>query len=74
MGISPLTSIRIAPLDHKPLSKEDLGPADQIVRDALSRRPDVLEAYNTVQASQASVKAAEAQNRPKIFWRVPVLM
>ncbi len=27
----------------------------------------MLEAYNTVQASQASVKAAEAQNRPKIF-------
>jgi outer membrane protein TolC len=25
------------------------------------RRPDVLEAYNTVQASQASVKAAQAQ-------------
>jgi outer membrane protein len=31
------------------------------------RRPDVLEAYNTVQATQASIKAAQAQNRPKIF-------
>ena len=67
MGISPLTAVRIAPVEHHPLSNEDLGPADQIVRDALSRRPDVLEAYNTVQASQASVKAAQAQNRPKIF-------
>jgi outer membrane protein len=67
MGISPLTTIRIAPVERNPLSKEDLGPADQIVRDALSRRPDVLEAYNTVQASQAAVKAAKAQNRPKIF-------
>jgi outer membrane protein len=67
MGISPLTTIRIAPVEHNPLAKEDLDPADQIVRDALSRRPDVLEAYNTVQASQASVKAAEAQNHPKIF-------
>ncbi len=67
MGISPLIIIRIGPVEHHPLSKEDLGPADQIVRDALSRRPDVLEAYNTVQASQASVKAAQAQNRPKIF-------
>jgi outer membrane protein TolC len=27
----------------------------------------VLGAYNTVQASQAAVKAAQAQNRPKIF-------
>ena len=67
MGISPLTSIRIAPVEHHSLSNEDLGPADQIVRDALSRRPDVLEAYNTLQATQASVKAAQAQNRPKIF-------
>jgi outer membrane protein len=67
MGISPLTTIRIRPVEHHPLLKEDLGPADEIVQDALSRRPDVLEAYNTVQSSQASVKAAQAQNRPKIF-------
>jgi outer membrane protein TolC/uncharacterized membrane protein YccC len=67
MGISPLTAIRIATVGHHPISNGDLAPADQIVRDALSRRPDVLEAYNTVQASQASVKAAQAQNRPKIF-------
>jgi len=67
MGISPLTTIRIRPVEHHALLKEDLAPADEIVRDALSRRPDVLEAYNTVQASQASVKAAQAQNRPKIF-------
>jgi outer membrane protein TolC len=67
MGISPLTVIRIGPAEQHSFSKEDLGAADQMVRDALSRRPDVLEAYNTVQASQASVKAAQAQNRPKIF-------
>ena len=67
MGISPLTTIRIRPVEHHPLVKEDLEPADEIVRDALSRRPDVLEAYSTVQASQASVKAAQAQNRPKVF-------
>jgi outer membrane protein len=67
MGISPLTTIRIGPVEHHPFVKEDVGPADEIVRDALSRRADVLEAYNTVQASQASIKAAEAENRPKIF-------
>ena len=67
MGISPLTTIRVRPVEQHPLLKEDLEPGDEIVRDALSRRPDVLGAYNTVQASQASVKAAQAQNRPKIF-------
>lgn len=49
------------------MSEDDLTPVDQIVHDALTRRPDVLAAYRTLQASQASVKAAEAQNRPKIF-------
>jgi outer membrane protein len=67
MGVSPLIRIRIAPVEHHPLSADDLAPADQIVRDALARRPDVLEAYNAVLASQASTKAAQAQNRPKIF-------
>jgi outer membrane protein len=67
MGISPLTIIQIAPVEHHRFSREDLGPVDEIVQDALSRRPDVLEAYNTVQAGRASVKAAQAQNRPKIF-------
>jgi outer membrane protein TolC len=67
MGISPLAVVRVAPPEHHQLSPEDLEPADQMVRDALARRPDVLGAYNTVQASQAAVKAAQVQNRPKIF-------
>jgi len=67
MGISPLSTLRIAPVEHHPLPANALGSAEEVVRQALARRPDVLEAYNTVQASQASVKAAEAQNRPKIF-------
>jgi outer membrane protein TolC len=56
MGVSPLETIGIAPVIHHSLST-----------DALARRPDVLAGYNTLQASQASVRAVEAQNRPKIF-------
>ncbi|MEI9979176.1 MAG: TolC family protein [Edaphobacter sp.] len=67
MGVSPLETIRIAPVMRHSLSKDDLAPVDQIVRDALTRRPDVLAGYNALQASQASVRVAEAQNRPKIF-------
>jgi outer membrane protein len=66
-GVSPLETIRIAPVMHHSLSTENLAPVDQVVRDALARRPDVLAAYSTVQASEASVRVAEAQNRPKIF-------
>jgi outer membrane protein len=66
-GVSPLETIRIAPVMHRSFSTEDLAPVDQIVHDALTRRPDVLAGYSTLQASQASVRVAEAQNRPKIF-------
>jgi outer membrane protein len=67
MGLSPLNHIRIAQVDPHPLSGDELTPVEQIVQSALERRPDVLEAYSTVQASKSSIKAAEAQNLPKIF-------
>jgi outer membrane protein len=67
IGISPLATIRIAPVERHPLSTDDLAPVDQIIRDALARRPDVLSAYIAVEAGQASVRATQAQNRPKIF-------
>lgn len=67
MGISPLATVRIAPLEHRPLSEDDAIRVDSMLQDALSRRPDVLAAYSTLKASNASVGAAEAQNRPKMF-------
>jgi outer membrane protein len=67
MGLSSLNRIRIAQVDPHPLSADELAPVEQIVQSALERRPDVLAAYSTVQASETSIKAAEAQNLPKIF-------
>ena len=67
MGLSPLETIRIAPVDRRAIPEADAASAETIVRDALARRPDVLAAYNDLLASKASVKAAEAQNRPKVF-------
>jgi len=67
MGLSPLEQIQIAPLERRQLSPDFLTPVEQVVKDALARRPDVLAAYASQQASQATVKAAEAQDRPKIF-------
>jgi outer membrane protein TolC len=67
MGLSPLNHIRIAQVDPHPLSADELTPVEQIVQGALERRPDVLAAYSSVQASETSIKAAEAQNLPKIF-------
>ena len=67
MGLSPLQTMRIAHLEHRAISDEEAASVEVIVRDALARRPDVLAAYNELLSSKAAVKAAEAQNRPKVF-------
>ncbi len=67
VGLSPLQTLRLAPLVRREIPEQETASVDAIVRDALARRPDVLAAYNELLASRASVKAAEAQNRPKVF-------
>jgi outer membrane protein len=67
MGISPLTQIRIADLGPRRLSAALTGPVDQIVTEALARRPDVLSAYAAHEASLARLRAAQAAFMPKVF-------
>jgi outer membrane protein len=67
MGISPLTEIKIADLGPRKLSPVLTGPVDQIVSDALARRPDVLGAYAAHEASLAKLRAAQAEFLPKVF-------
>jgi outer membrane protein len=67
MGISPLTQIKVAALGERKLSTALMGPVDQIVTEALGRRPDVLSAYAAHEASVAKLRAAQAEFMPKIF-------
>ena len=67
MGISPLTQIKVAGLGQRKLSRTLTGPVDQIVSDALARRPDVLSAYAAHEASLARLRAAKAEFMPKVF-------
>jgi outer membrane protein len=67
MGISPLTHIKVADLGERKLSSALIGPVDQIVSEALARRPDVLSAYAAHQASLAKLRAAQAEFLPKVF-------
>ena len=67
MGISPLAKFEVADVSHRALSGSMLQPVQRIVSDALARRPDVLAAYAAQKASAASVRAAEADFRPKVF-------
>ena len=67
MGISPLTQVKVADVSHRALSGSMLQPVERIVSEALARRPDVLGAHAAQKASAASVRAAEADFRPKVF-------
>lgn len=67
MGISPLTRIKVAELGQRKLTAALKGPVDQIVSEALARRPDVLSAYAAHEASLARLRAAQAEFMPKIF-------
>ncbi|ABF11377.1 TolC family protein [Cupriavidus metallidurans] len=67
IGISPLSKPRIAEMPVRPLSPALHSSVEQIVESAIARRPDVLGAYAIERASQAKVKAAEAEFLPKVF-------
>ena len=67
LGISPLSKPAIAPLPPRALSPALHQPVDEIVTDAIARRPDVQGAYALEQANQAKIRAAEASFMPKVF-------
>ncbi len=67
MGISPLTQIRIADTSDRKLPVAARASIEQIVAEALGRRPDVLTAYAMQVASAESARAAKAEFLPKFF-------
>ena len=67
MGISPLTQIKLTDLGERKFSPSLIGPVDEIVTEALARRPDVLSAYAAHEASLAKLRAAQAAFMPKVF-------
>lgn len=67
LGISPLSKPVIAPLPARSLSPALHKSVDEIVADAIARRPDVQGAYALEQTNQAKIRAAEAAFMPKVF-------
>ncbi|QBR01572.1 TolC family protein [Paraburkholderia pallida] len=67
LGISPLSKPAIAPLPARALAPGLHQSVDEIVADAIARRPDVQGAYALEQANQAKIRAAEAAFMPKVF-------
>jgi len=67
MGISPMTRLPIADISRRTLPPSLTAPIESFIAEALARRPDVLSAYATVQASLAGLRAAQAEFLPKVF-------
>jgi outer membrane protein TolC len=67
MGVSPLLRIGIAGDDMRPLPATIDEPTEDMIRMALSQRPDVLASYANTRAAMAAVTAAQAASRPKVY-------
>ena len=67
IGLSPMTVIKVREPSGRQLPA-DLGrPTEEAIRTALARRPDVLASYSAMKASEAGIKAAEAEFLPKVY-------
>lgn len=67
LGISPLSKPEIAALPARSLTPALHQSVDEIVTDAIARRPDVQGAYALEKANEAKIRAAESAFMPKIF-------
>jgi outer membrane protein len=68
LGISPMTRLVIAGVSRRKLSATMVGPVERIASEALARRTDVLTGYAAQKASLASLRAAQAEFLPKVFF------
>jgi outer membrane protein len=67
MGISPRTKLRVAEVSRRQMSESLAELTEKTIEDAVSRRPDVLAAYASAKAAEASVSATRAAFFPKLF-------
>ncbi|MDQ0317389.1 TolC family protein [Amorphus orientalis] len=67
MGVSPMTEIKVGDVAGRTLPRSVGQPTEQMIKAALAQRPDVLAAYSRLQASEAGIRAAEAEFRPKVY-------
>ncbi len=66
MGLTPTIRLTIASSAGRPLPRRLADAVDESIRTALSRRPELATALAHLRASQAELKAANADYYPKI--------
>ncbi|MFT8464367.1 TolC family protein [Acetobacter persici] len=67
MGISPSSRLQTQDIANRPLTLADMRLTDDMIRQAVAQRPDVLAAYAAAKASQSNIAAAKAEFLPKVF-------
>lgn len=67
MGIAPTTRLRIADVSGRSMPPSLMEMTESTIREAVSRRPDVLAAYANAKAAEAAVGATRASFFPKVF-------
>ncbi len=67
MGVNATQTIRISEPARRGLPARVDNTAEEMIRLALSRRPDVVASYAALKASNAGVEAAQAEIMPKVF-------
>lgn len=67
MGIAPATRLHTQDVSGRVLNIDDMRMTDEMIRTAVSQRPDVLAAYAAAKAARSNVTAAKAEFLPKVF-------
>jgi outer membrane protein TolC len=67
MGISPMTRLRTADVSGRSMPPRLVEMTEATIREAVSRRPDVLAAYARAKAAEAAVGQTRAAFFPKLF-------
>jgi outer membrane protein len=67
IGLPLQTAIKVEDVSHRPLSSASIVPVEQLVRDALARRPDIQASAALARAAKAGITAADADFLPKVF-------
>ncbi len=67
MGISPTTRLLVADVSGREMPANVMEMTESTIKEAVSRRPDVLAAYANAKAAEAAVGATRASFFPKVF-------
>jgi outer membrane protein len=67
IGISPMTRLLIADVSGRPMPPSVMEMTESTIKEAVSRRPDVLAAYANAKAAEAAMGVSRAAFYPKVF-------